>query len=94
MPLIRLQRRNRGEMALPIWALHIMRPFAALPMRKKMKINPLDYDQCSTNIPHSILKYFGAEEGRKTNPNANDRFCGNARLNLWLLLLSSGSFSP
>lgn len=32
-----------------------------------MKTTFPDYDHCITAIPNSILKHFGAEEGRKTN---------------------------
>ena len=30
-----------------------------------MKVKFPDYNNCITNIPNSILKYFGYEEGRK-----------------------------
>lgn len=32
-----------------------------------MKVKFPDYNNCITNIPNSILKYFGYEEGRKTS---------------------------
>ena len=32
-----------------------------------MKVKFPDYNNCITNIPNSILKYFGNEEGRKTS---------------------------
>lgn len=32
-----------------------------------MKVKFPDYDNCITNIPNSILQYFGVSEGRKTN---------------------------